>query len=143
MAQVHPLLATLLSGCIFNLLAFPDKITALLGEFHGNFDKLEDLAFKRLAELKYMNACLKEALRIYPPVLIGSLRVVLPGGQQILGKWVPPETRVSIYHWSTYKSEANFKNADTFATGRWLRTDPANAGDALDAHQPFGFGPRN
>ncbi|OHW93725.1 cytochrome p450 monooxygenase [Colletotrichum incanum] len=135
--------ATLLSGCIYNLLTYPEKMKTLLEEIRGNFSKLEDLTFERLAELPYMNACLKEALRIYPPVPIGSPRVVLPGGQQILGKWVPPETRVSVHHWSTYKSEANYKNADTFAPERWLKTDPTYAGDALDAHQPFGFGPRN
>lgn len=142
---------------------------ALVDEIRGAFTKLDDLTFENLAELKYMNACklnsiqvsgvayhsdpntllinstigLKEALRIYPPVPIGSPRVVLQGGQVILGKWVPPETRVSVHHWSTYQSEANFKNATTFAPERWLKSDPSYAGDALDAHQPFGFGPRN
>ncbi|OLN95255.1 Versicolorin B desaturase 4 [Colletotrichum chlorophyti] len=135
--------ATLLSGCIYNLLTSPDKMKKLLDEIRGSFTKLNDLTFEHLAELKYMNACLKEALRIYPPVPIGSPRVVLPGGQQILGKWIPAETRVSVHHWSTYQSEANFKNANTFAPERWLKTDPTYAADALEAHQPFGFGPRN
>ncbi|KAH6967569.1 cytochrome P450 [Ilyonectria sp. MPI-CAGE-AT-0026] len=135
--------ATLLSGCIYNLLIYPDKMNTLLAEIRGSFTQVDDLTFERLSDLKYMNACLKEALRIYPPVPIGSPRVVLPGGQQILGKWIPCETRVSVHHWSTYHSEANFKNADTFAPERWLKTDPTYAGDALDAHQPFGFGPRN
>lgn len=115
----------------------------LLEEVRSSFTKLDDLTFERLAEMKYLNACLKEALRVYPPVPIGSPRVVLPGGQVILGKWVPPETRVSVHHWSTYKSEANFKNPDTFAPERWLKTDPVYATDALEAHQPFGLGPRN
>ncbi|KAF4785653.1 hypothetical protein HER10_EVM0008443 [Colletotrichum scovillei] len=135
--------ATLLSGCLYNLLTYPDKMNTLLEEIRGNFTKLDELTFERLQELKYMNACLKEALRVYPPVPIGSPRVVLPGGQQILGKWVPADTRVSVHHWSTYRSESNFKNADTFTPERWLKTDPTYAGDALEAHQPFGFGPRN
>ncbi|TEA21692.1 Cytochrome P450 monooxygenase FUM2 [Colletotrichum sidae] len=135
--------ATLLSGCLYNLLTNPDKLRTVVDEVRGAFTKLDDLTLERLAELKYANACLKEALRIYPPVPIGSPRVVLPGGQQILGRWVPPETRVSVHHWSTYQSEANFRNPRTFAPERWLRTDPTYEGDALDAHQPFGFGPRN
>lgn len=61
----------------------------------------------------------------------------------MLGKWIPPDTRVSVHHWSTYHSESNFKNADSFVPERWLRADPTYAGDALEAHQPFGFGPRN
>ncbi|POS72772.1 hypothetical protein DHEL01_v208832 [Diaporthe helianthi] len=135
--------ATLLSGCIYNLLTYPEKMKTLVDEIRGSFTNLDDLTLENLAELKYMNACLKEALRVYPPVPIGSPRVVLEGGQVILGKWVPPETRVSVHHWSTYRSEENFKNAATFAPERWLKTDPLYAGDALDAHQPFGFGPRN
>lgn len=69
--------------------------------------------------------------------------MVLPGGQAILGKWIAPETRVSVHHWATYQSELNFTDADTFVPERWLGTDSRYAGDALDAHQPFGFGPRN
>ncbi|KAF6808627.1 hypothetical protein CPLU01_15644 [Colletotrichum plurivorum] len=135
--------ATLLSGCIYNLLSCPEKMKTLLEEVRSSFTKVDNLTLERLAEMKYLNACMKEALRIYPPVPIGSPRVVLPRGQRILGKWVPPETRVSVHHWSVYKSEANFKNPDTFAPERWLKTDPIYAADALEAHQPFGTGPRN
>lgn len=132
-----------MSGCIYNLLTNPEKLKLILEEVRNSLTTVDDLTFERVAELKYLNACLRETLRIYPPVPIGSPRVVLPGGQQILGKWVPPETRVSVHHWSTYHSESNFKNANTFVPERWLKTDPTYASDALDAHQPFGFGPRN
>ncbi|EQB58913.1 cytochrome P450 [Colletotrichum gloeosporioides Cg-14] len=135
--------ATLLSGCVYTLLANPDKMKTLLEEIRSNFSTLDDLTFERLADLKYLNAVLKESLRVYPPVPIGSPRVVMPGGQQIMGKWVPEGVRISVHHWSTYQSEANFRNAKTFAPERWLKTDPAYAGDVLDAHKPFGFGPRD
>ncbi|KAF4962251.1 hypothetical protein FSARC_9639 [Fusarium sarcochroum] len=135
--------ATLLSGCLYNLLTYPEKMETLLEEIRGKFTSADDLAFESLADLKYMNACLKETLRIYPPVPIGSPRVVPEGGQQILGKYIPPETRVSVHHWSTYHSESNFKDAEAFAPERWLKTDSKYAGDILEAHQPFGFGPRN
>lgn len=98
----------------------------------------------RVAQLHADNVPgLKEALRVYPPVPIGSPRVVLEGGQTILGKRIPAETRVSVHHWSTYHSEANFADVDNFIPERWLGTDPKYAGDSLDSHQPFGFGPRN
>ncbi|GKU06478.1 cytochrome p450 monooxygenase [Fusarium langsethiae] len=135
--------ATLLSGCLYYLLSCPDKMDALLKEIRGKFTKADDITFERLAELKYMNACIKEALRVYPPVPIGSPRVVSPGGQQILGRYIPADTRVSVHHWSTYRSESNFKDAGRFVPERWLKTESRYAGDALEAHQPFGFGPRN
>ncbi|KAI1073307.1 hypothetical protein LB507_010878 [Fusarium sp. FIESC RH6] len=115
----------------------------LLKELQDSFTNPEEITFERVTELKYLNACLKEALRIYPPVPIGSPRVVSPSGQQILGKYIPPETRVSVHHWSTYRCESNFKEADKFVPERWLKKDTKYAGDALDSHQPFGFGPRN
>lgn len=81
---------------------------------------------------------------------IGSPRIVPPGGQRVLGKWVPAGTRVSVHHWSTYRSEDNFRDAEHFVPERWLKDVNDNtsqkiryAGDAGDAHQPFGFGPRN
>lgn len=49
--------ATLLSGCIYNLLTYPEKMKALVDEIRGSFTKLDELTFENLAELKYMNAC--------------------------------------------------------------------------------------
>lgn len=86
---------------------------------------------------------IKEGLRIYPPMPIGSPRIVLPGGQVILGKWIPAEIRISVHHWSTYRSERNLRDADKFVPERCLHTDFRYAGDVLDAHQPSGFGLRN
>lgn len=80
---------------------------------------------------------------MYPPVPIGSPRVVPAGGQIVLGKRVPAETRVSVHQYSTFHSEANFTDADSFIPERWLGTDSKYARDVMDAHQPFGFGPRN
>jgi cytochrome P450 len=135
--------ATLMSGFLYYLLRSPDKLEILLKEIRGRFTNADEISFESAAELKYMNACVKETLRVYPPAPIGSPRVVSPAGQNILGKYIPPATRVSVHHWSTYRSESNFRDADKFVPERWLKTDPKYAGDALDAHQPFGFGPRN
>jgi cytochrome P450 len=75
-------------------------------------------------------------------VPIGSPRIIRPGGQLILGKWIPPETRVSCHHWSTYHSSANFTDPYSYIPERWLGAEKY-AGDAFSAHQPFGAGYRN
>ncbi|KAK2596069.1 hypothetical protein N8I77_013577 [Diaporthe amygdali] len=135
--------ATLLSGTIFYLFKDPRRFETLIEEVRNSFRSQDDINFESLGSLKYLNACLKEGLRVYPPVPIGSPRVVLEGGQMILGEWIPAETRVSVHHWSTYHSEANFTDADSFIPERWLGTDPKYADDSFNSHQPFGFGPRN
>lgn len=135
-------LATLLSGITYYLLTNPDKMKHLSTEIRSTFNSADEISFDKLAELKYTNACLKEALRVYPPVPIGSPRVIPKGGQIIAGRWIPADVRVSVHHYSTYHSESNFKNPDTFAPERWLG-DPIYASDNQEAHQPFAWGPRN
>ncbi|KAI0602456.1 cytochrome P450 [Biscogniauxia sp. FL1348] len=135
--------ATLLSGVTYYLLQNPDKMKILLSEIRGSFTDAKDMSFDTLANLKYLNACLKEALRVYPPIPIASPRAIREGGGQIItGRWVPPGTRVSMHHWSTYHSPINFKDPDSFVPERWLG-DPLYADDAFEAHQPFSWGPRN
>ncbi|KAI0018204.1 cytochrome P450 [Xylariomycetidae sp. FL0641] len=140
--------ATLLSGVTYYLLTTPGTLARLRAEVRGRFARYQDLGFEPLAGLRYLNAVLREGLRIYPPVPIGSPRVVRPGGQAVLGRWLPGGTRVSVHHYATYHSARNFADPDTFAPDRWLAgtehdADPRYARDRLDAHQPFSTGPRN
>ena len=134
--------ATLLSGLTYYLLTHSDKWKRLTNEVRTQFRTIEEMTFDNLNKCRYLNACLKEALRVYPPVPIGSPRVIPEGGQQILGRQVPPETRVSVHHYSTYHSADNFRDPDDFSPERWLG-DPYYANDKLEAHQPFAWGPRN
>jgi cytochrome P450 len=131
-----------MSGLIFYLLTNPEQCQRLTKEIRDRFQRTEDMTFDSLAECRYLTACLKEALRIYPPVPIGSPRVIPEGGQHILGKWIPEDTRVSVHHYSTYHSATNFRDPENFAPERWLG-DPRYVDDDRDAHQPFGWGHRN
>jgi cytochrome P450 len=76
-------------------------------------------------------------------VPIGSPRIIQQGGQNIEGKWIPPGTRVSVHHWTTYHSESNFTDPYDYVPERWLGNDPRFADDNFNAHQPFGYGYRN
>ncbi|KAH8202945.1 hypothetical protein TruAng_002891 [Truncatella angustata] len=119
-----------------------DKMQLLCQEVRTVFDNAEEINLDRLASLKYLNACLKEALRVYPPVAIGTARIVPNSGATVLGRWLPAGTRVSCHQYSMYHSPWNFKNPSQFAPERWLG-DPEYADDVQDAHQPFAYGPRN
>jgi cytochrome P450 len=135
-------IATLLSGATFYLLNNPDKMQRLCQEIRGSFQSIKDMTFDSLASLKYLNACLKESLRIYPPVPIGTSRLVPEGGLQILGRWMPAGCRVSCHHYAMYHSAANFRDPDAFVPERWLG-DSRYVNDVQDVHQPFSYGPRN
>jgi cytochrome P450 len=46
------------------------------------------------SEMPYLNACINEGLRMYPPVPTGLPRTVPEGGAAICGSWVPQGVRV-------------------------------------------------
>ncbi|KAI0874262.1 cytochrome P450 [Hypoxylon argillaceum] len=134
--------ASLLTGVIHYLVKNPDKMKILTDEIRPRFQSSQYITLEELAPLPYLNACIREALRIYPPVATGLPRIVAAGGNSILGKWVPEGTRVSVHQYSTYHSPANFKDPDDFVPERWL-DDPVYKDDIRSAHQPFSVGTRN
>ncbi|KAI1124054.1 cytochrome P450 [Nemania abortiva] len=134
--------ASLLTGVIHYLVTNLDKMKILTDELRPRFRSYKDITLEALAPLPYLNACLREGMRVYPPVPSSLPRVVADGGNSILGRWVPAGTRVSVHQYSTYHSPANFKNPDEFVPERWLG-DPAYKDDNRSAHQPFSVGTRN
>lgn len=82
--------ATLLSGLCYLLLAHPDKMETLVKEVRGSFDSDAEISLDRLSGLGYLNACLEEGLRLYPPVPSSIPRVTPEGGNIILDEWVAP-----------------------------------------------------
>jgi cytochrome P450 len=134
--------ATLLSGLTYYLLINPDKIAKLVAEIRGAFASETDITIDDLAKLTYLNACIEEGLRMYPPISAGLPRRVPQEGAMIAGKWIPGDVSVGVNHWATYQSTANFRNPGTFVPERFLG-DPEYANDNFAALQPFSTGPRN
>ncbi|KAK7973058.1 hypothetical protein PG988_007192 [Apiospora saccharicola] len=113
--------ATLLAGVIYYLLPNPSTLNRVADEIHTSFTNTESFTFERLGGLRYLNACLQEALRVYPPLPIGVARVVPPGGS-------PP---------------LNFRHPDAFVPERWLDGHPTYRDDNRECLQPFSVGSRN
>lgn len=91
--------ATLLSGLTYYLLKNPTKLDKLKMEIREAFKTEDEITIERLQALKYLNACVEEGLRMYPPVSNGLPRVVPPGGSIIDGRYVP--AGVSAEHLTT------------------------------------------
>ncbi|KAH7323248.1 cytochrome P450 [Stachybotrys elegans] len=134
--------ATLLSGLTYLLLQNPDKLLRLTSEVRRAFDTREDITIERLATLDYLNACISEALRCYPPLPIGLPRLTPAGGNTVMGRYIPGNVAISVHHGATYTSEINFKDPHKFVPERWLG-DPEYSTDNHYALQPFILGPRN
>lgn len=81
--------ATLLSGMFFHLLKNPDYMAKLKKEVRSSFTSTEDMTFASQTKLPYLQACIEEALRIYPPVPADLPRVTPPEGAIINGEVIP------------------------------------------------------
>ncbi|KAF1980466.1 cytochrome P450 [Bimuria novae-zelandiae CBS 107.79] len=134
--------ATLLSGWTALLLEHPRVMEALTTEIRGAFVSPKDMSIEKTAGLPYMNACIKEALRLYSPLVTGRPRVSPPEGSTVCGHYIPPGLIVSAPHHAMYTSASNFKDPHSFVPERWLG-DPRFEGDKRHALQPFHVGPRD
>lgn len=67
----------------------PEPYAKAKAEIRDTFTSAEGMTLQRLAALPYLNACLSEGLRLFPPAPDSFARVVPEGGDTICGKFVP------------------------------------------------------
>lgn len=86
--------ATLLSGVTYWLLRTPHAMEKITREIRSAMKSENDITISSTANLPYMLACLKEALRMYPPAPSGQQRMTLgPEPSRISGYTMPPNVR--------------------------------------------------
>ncbi|KAI4651795.1 hypothetical protein J4E93_001991 [Alternaria ventricosa] len=134
--------ATLISGLTYLLLTHPEAMAKLVDEIRTAFSSSDDVNMEITAGLPYLNACIKEAFRHYPPVPIGLPHLTPAEGSTVCGIFVPPNTNVAASHLAMYNSPDNFILPERFIPERWLG-DPRFASDDRSALQPFHVGPRD
>lgn len=79
----------------FHLLRQPDTLQKLKKELSSAWPSLNGVEpkLRDLEKLPYLNAVVKESLRVSSGVVAGLLRVVPPTGARIAGVAVPPGVR--------------------------------------------------
>ncbi|TGJ84279.1 hypothetical protein E0Z10_g4495 [Xylaria hypoxylon] len=142
--------ATLLSGVTYWLLKTPHALKKATEEVRATFKSDDEITFDDTrAKLTYMMACLQEALRIFPPLPLGMLRIVPEGPPvQIAGVTIPGKTQVSVPQLAAFHSERNYYRPSEFHPERWLAeatTDPKSPffNDRREIHKPFSVGRRD
>ncbi|KAK8052450.1 hypothetical protein PG993_003835 [Apiospora rasikravindrae] len=109
-----------------------EMLDAGLGERQG------PIAFADTQGLPFLQACCKEALRVFGPGAMGLARRAPPGGLEIGGTVFPAGTTLSVHPWVIHHSKEIWgDDASEFNPERWLRPDAAR----LDKdYMPFGLG---
>ncbi|KAL1612220.1 hypothetical protein SLS60_000444 [Paraconiothyrium brasiliense] len=129
---------TIMVGTYY-LLQNPEKQQTLKKELLRIWPSLKgpDPRVQDLESLPYLNAVIKESLRLSSGVISGLLRVVPPTGAKIAGIDVPPGTIVSIGSTFVHYNASIYPDPDRFMPERWLKS--AYLDDWLVA---FSRGPR-
>lgn len=78
------------------LLTHLDAYENLKKEIRTAFQTKEEINLISVGQLPYLQACLEEGLRMYPPVANGLPRVCPPGGASILGHLIPQNVSEQI-----------------------------------------------
>ncbi|KAL8724299.1 MAG: hypothetical protein Q9166_008030, partial [cf. Caloplaca sp. 2 TL-2023] len=79
-------------------------------------------------DLPYMQACIKEGLRVFPPT-VGLMQKTTPEeGDSFNGRRIPGGTKIGYCAWGLHRSKEIFgEDAETFRPERWLNV----SGDRL------------
>ncbi len=103
----------------------------------------ENITVAAVSKLEYLDAVLREAMRMHAPVPTSNPRVVDRPGVQVCGFSIPQGTRVGIPQKTAYRLASNFVEPRTFLPERWL-PDPNGrfAADRKAVFEPFLVGPR-
>jgi len=134
--------ATALTGWTYYVCTHPKVYNRLVGEIREAFATESDIEWAKVKELRYLEATLMEALRLFPPSPASQQRIVPRGGATVDGYHLPAGTTVAVSPWSSTHSHLNFHGPDSFRPERWLGEDEEFAHDRLNASLPFGTGPR-
>lgn len=101
-------------------------------------------SWQEASVMPLLNACIKESLRMHPPIGMLMERYVPPGGAILAGHFLPEGTIVGVNPWVVARDRDVFGNdADNFRPDRWL-VDTTEQRARMDrANLAFGYGSRS
>ena len=120
--------AVSLSATLYYLLKTPKAMSALREEIRtfGEEGRCSspNVTFAESQEMPYLQAVIKEAMRLHPATGLPLWRVVPEGGADICGQYFPAGTVVGLNTWVAHYNEDVFgPDAKDFRPERWLEAD--------------------
>ncbi|KAJ4124781.1 hypothetical protein BFJ70_g7771 [Fusarium oxysporum] len=95
-----------------------------------------------LANLPYLDAVIRETLRVYPPAPAPMPRVVPKSGFEFEGVSYPPDTVISAQPYTIHRYEGVFEDPNEFRPERWLNVPSEKKDRMYRAFVPFSAGQR-
>lgn len=141
-------IASTLRALFYHLLKHPSSHAALTSELDGAAKAgkltLPLPTYAQTQPLPYLNAVIKESLRLNPALALPLERIVPPNGLDINFEHLPPGTIVGINPWVLHRDTRIFgDDAEEWNPSRWLTEDKERM-RWMEAHLlSFGAGKRS
>lgn len=120
-----------LSGFLYHLCKGPAVLRKFREEINGKNEEgkfFDPITFKETQELPYLQAGIREGLRMHPAVWFTMPRVVPKGGKTMIGWYFPKGMIAGINPWVAHRNRQLFdKDAYLFRPKRWLESKEASS----------------
>ena len=130
MFEGHDTTTSGMSWTLYCLAKYPEHQEKVREEVRNVLDGRELLEYDDLKELKYTQWCIKEAMRLYPPVF--AISRLSSEDMELDGYKIPKGVHLSIFTFNIHRHPDTWENPDEFDP---LRFHPENA----EARDPFAF----
>lgn len=138
--------AVSLSAILYHLLHNPETMKKLREEIKtaeregrcGN----PKVKFRESQEMPYLQAVIKEALRMHPATGLPLWRVVPTAGVEIAGHLFPGGTNIGVNTWVAHNNPTIFPRPEEFRPERWLESNEGQVKKMEAYWMPFGLGSR-
>jgi len=115
------------------LIANPRVVQILRAEINSTQLSWPVIAHTEGREMPYLQAVIKEGLRMWPPIVHLAAKTVPRGGDTFKGIFLPEGTRVSQCLWGLMRRKDIWgPDADAFRPERWLEAEPERLKAMLD-----------
>ncbi|KAI1017281.1 hypothetical protein LB505_002027 [Fusarium chuoi] len=126
-------------ACLFYLLATnQDACLQLQEEIDNLFFSFSQPNYSKFSKLTYLQACIDETLRLFPPVPSGLQRMTPAEGLRVGDIFIPGDTIVTVPSYTLYRDERYFTAPDDFVPERWTTRPEMVKDDSVFA--PFSVG---
>lgn len=133
--------STAIASTLFYLSNTPEAYAKACAEVREKFPRADDVQPGGLLNpCRYLRACVKEAMRLSPPVSSALWREVQGTGLNIDGTFIPAGCVVGVPIYAIHHHSGLYHQPFDYIPERWLGN---MALEAQTAFNPFSFGPRS
>jgi cytochrome P450 len=134
--------ATVIRSTLLHIITNPRVFTKLRQEIDAVVQITGVMSDENATQMKYLQAVIKEGLRIFPPVAGLMSKQTPPEGDHWKGVFIPGGTRIGLCAWGIFRREDIWgEDSEEFRPERWLEVSAdslRNMESVLDLNFSYG-----